>query len=311
MRHRFVATTKAGLAIAWLTAAAVAAQTPPAQAPPAPQTPAPQTPAPAAGRGPLGGRGQAVFPAQQRELADAATIERGRTIYTVSCTACHGADLRGGQLGGPNLLRSALVLGDGHGELIAPIVKGARQERGMPPMPLSDQDIVAVAEYIHSVAASMRNQGMPPATGQPPPDALVGNAKAGETYFASKCSECHSVTGDLQGIGARFPDAKTLQNFWVPGGRGGRGGAGVASDRRTVTATITLSSGEKVAGRLVRIDDFFVTLGLADGTQQTFRRDGDKPKVDVKDPLESHRALLLDYTDDNMRDVTAYLVTIK
>lgn len=283
----------------------LSAQTPP---PATPQTPpAPQAPPPAQGRG--GGRGQAVFPAQQRELADAATIERGRTIYVVACTACHGADLRGGQLGGPNLLRSPLVLSDGHGELIAPIVKGARAERGMPPQPLPDEDIVAVSEYIHSVAASMRNQGMPPATGQPLPDALVGDAKAGEAYFAATCTACHSATGDLQGIGARFADAKSLQNYWVPGGRGGRGAAN--NERRTVMATVTPATGEPISGRLVRIDDFFVTIANADGMQQTFRRNGDKPKVDVRDPLESHRALLLDYTDANMRDVTAYLVTIK
>src|SRR5262245_42583949 len=131
------------LAIAWLAAVFIAAQTPPTappQTPPA-QTPATPTPPPPAGAGRgQGGRAQATFPAQQRELADAATIERGRGIYTVSCTACHGVDLRGGQLNGPNLLRSPVVLSDGHGELIAPIVKGARAERGMPPQPLSDED---------------------------------------------------------------------------------------------------------------------------------------------------------------------------
>jgi cytochrome c oxidase cbb3-type subunit 3 len=74
---------------------------------------------------------------------------------------------------------------------------------------------------------------------------------------------------------------------------------------------VTLPSGEKVEGRLVRIDDFLVTLGLADGTTRTFRRDGDALKVDVRDPLKMHRDLLAVYTDKDLHDVTAYLVTLK
>jgi cytochrome c oxidase cbb3-type subunit 3 len=105
-----------------------------------------------------------------------------------------------------------------------------------------------------------------------------------------------------------------LQNTWVSGGgrggRGGRGGAGGANPARTVMVTVTLP-GEKVEGRLVRIDDFLVTVGLADGTVRTFRRDGATPKVDVHDPMKAHMDLLTVYTDKDMHDVTAYLVTLK
>ena len=64
-------------------------------------------------------------------------------------------------------------------------------------------------------------------------------------------------------------------------------------------------------GRLARIDDFLVTLRLADGTSRTFRRDDDVPKVEVHDPMKTHRDLLAVYTDKDMHDVTAYLVTLK
>ena len=80
---------------------------------------------------------------------------------------------------------------------------------------------------------------------------------------------------------------------------------------RTVTVAVTLPSGERTEGRLVRIDDFLVTVGLADGTLRTFRRDGDVPKVEVHDPMQAHRDLLAVYTDKDMHDVTAYLVTLK
>jgi cytochrome c oxidase cbb3-type subunit III len=291
-------------------------QTPPAQAPTAG---APQEPNPAGrgGRG-QGGRGMATFPAQQRPPGDPEVIAKGKQLFTTNCVSCHGADLRGGVTGGPNLLRSAVVLMDEHGELILPIVHGARAERGMPPLPLPDPDVVAIAEYIHSVVSTARGQGAPPETETPPPNALVGDAKAGEVYFNAKCTGCHSPTGDLAGIGSRVDEAKMLQNDWVVGGgggggRGGRGGGGAAatSDRRTVTATVTLANGEKVSGQLARLDNFFVTLLLDDGRLRTIRREGNLPKVEVKDPLEFHRNLPGILTDKDMHDVTAYLATLK
>jgi cytochrome c oxidase cbb3-type subunit 3 len=78
-----------------------------------------------------------------------------------------------------------------------------------------------------------------------------------------------------------------------------------------VTATVTLPSGEKVEGPIVRMDNFLITIRQADGSQRSIRRDGDRPKVEIKDPLEPHKAMLLTLTDKDMRDVTAYLATFK
>ena len=75
--------------------------------------------------------------------------------------------------------------------------------------------------------------------------------------------------------------------------------------------TVTLPSGQKVDGKLQRIDDFLVSLSLSDGSTRTFARDGDRPKVDVHNPLEPHVQLLPKYTDDEIHNITAYLVTIK
>jgi cytochrome c oxidase cbb3-type subunit 3 len=75
--------------------------------------------------------------------------------------------------------------------------------------------------------------------------------------------------------------------------------------------TVTLDSGQRVEGTLVRIDDFYVVMETSEGTQRTFRRDGERPVVDVRDPLEPHRQLLATYTDKDIHDVTAYLVTLK
>jgi len=279
-------------------------------------------PAAPPGQGPPGpggrGRGQATFPAQQRPPGDPAAIARGKTLFEINCRLCHGADLRGGDMGGVNLLRSNLVLTDQHGELILPVVHGGRQNPGMPPMPpfpqIVDDDVKAIAEYIHSVAATMRGQGNPPPGSEPVVlNILVGDANAGKAYFGAKCASCHSDTGDLKGIGMRYADPVQLQNSWVAGGagggRGGRGGG--AAGGSGVTVTVTTPSGQKLAGRLDRIDDFIVVLTPTDGVQRSVRRTGDVPKVEIHDPLEGHRKLLSEYTDKDIHDLTAYLVTLK
>ena len=259
-----------------------------------------------------GGRSPGGFvPGQQRPPGDPAQIARGKTLYGISCTGCHGADLRGGDLGGPNLLRSQLALSDHDGELILPIIQGSRKDGGMPAIPMSPQDGKAIAAYVRSVLETIGRQGMPPSVGLPPPSVVVGDASAGKAYFAAKCSGCHSTTGDLEGIATRIPDPKTLQNTWVAGGGRSRRGPVAQNPRSAVTVTVTLPTGESVQGRLVRIDDFLVTVRLADETVRTFRRDGEVPMVEVHDPMKTHRDLLAVYTDKDMHDVTAYLVTLK
>jgi cytochrome c oxidase cbb3-type subunit 3 len=266
----------------------------------------------AQGGGRQGGNPQATFPAQQRPSGDPALIQRGQGLYGVQCRACHGADLRGGDIGGPNLLRSQLALNDLEGELIGPVITGGRQTPGMPAMPaiqMPPDDIKAVAVYIHSVQATMRGQGSPPPGGAVELKVLVGDASAGETYFKANCSSCHSATGDLQGIGGRITDPTNLQNTWIGGGAGR--GRGAASPRRQVMATVTLANGQKVEGKLDRIDDFLVIVTTADGSQRSFSRTGEVPIVDVRDPMERHRRMLATYTDRDIHNVTAYLATLK
>jgi cytochrome c oxidase cbb3-type subunit 3 len=272
----------------------------------------PNSPPAQGGRGGGGRRGGGGFvPGQQRPPGDPAQIARGKTLYGISCTSCHGSDLRGGDLGGPNLLRSQVALSDQDGELILPILQGSRESAGMPAISVSPADGKAIAAYVRSVLETIGRQGKPPSIGLAAPTVLVGNASEGQAYFAAKCSGCHSATGDLQGIATRIPDPKALQDLWVAGGRRGPAAPGTPNARTVVTVAITQPSGEKVEGTLVRIDDFVVTVGLADGTARSFRRNGDVPKVEVRDPMKSHRDMLAAYTDKDMHDVTAYLVTLK
>ncbi|MBI2685907.1 MAG: c-type cytochrome [Acidobacteria bacterium] len=253
-------------------------------------------------------------PGQQRPAGDPAEIAHGKALYGISCRGCHGADLRGGDMGGPNLLRSQLSLSDRDGEKIIPVIQKGVPGGAMPPIPMGPEDAKAVATFVRSILATIGGQGKPP-NAQEPPTILVGDAAEGQAYFAAKCTSCHSATGDLQGIGTRIADPKMLQNTWVAGGaRGGRGGppaAAARSEKRTVTASVTPPGGKTMEGRLLRIDHFVVTLELADGSSRSFRREGDVPQVVIHDPLAGHRELLSVYTDKEMHNVTAYLVTLK
>ena len=247
-------------------------------------------------------RSQRLYPALQRPPGDPELIARGQTLYGINCRACHGLDLRGGDLGGPNLLRSQVVLRDTAGDLMGPVIRDG--ESSMPPQPLSDDDIRAVAEYIHSVLGTASRQGGPPPGDEVELDILVGDVTAGQTYFAATCAACHSPTGDLQGIGARIAEPQELQNTWV------RGGARNA-ERPPVTVTVTQRTGERVEGRLERLNDFLVVLTDADGRHRSFSRQGDTPLVAVNDSMAAHRELLARYSDTDIHNMTAYLVTLQ
>jgi cytochrome c oxidase cbb3-type subunit III len=293
------------------TAALVAAQTPapaPAQEPATNQvTPQalPGTPNAAGGRGGRGRGGRTAYPV--RTPADPAVVQRGQQIFSVNCSFCHGSDARGGE-GGPNLIRSELVMDDDKGELIATVVQNGRPGTAMPKFDLSLEDISAIAAFIHSFPVG----GRAAITGTVDP--LVGDAKAGQAYFngAGKCNTCHSVTGDLAGIATKLTDPRALQGALLSGQVGGRGAATAAEDAAPVkTVTVTLPSGKTVEGTLDRIDDFIVSLTDSDGNHLTYARNGDVPKVVVKNPLQPHLDMLPILKDDDIHNLTAYLVTLQ
>ena len=254
------------------------------------------------------GRGQITSPRNaypDRPPEDPEAIARGKALYGVNCQFCHGADTRGGD-GGPSLLRSGLVLDDQHGELIAPVVQNGRTDRGMPKFAFTTAQIGDVAAFLHTFRAAGYDESR-----QRPPSIVVGDAKAGEAFFVARCGSCHSATGDLRGVASRIEDPRLLQQTWLmPGSGAGRGSAPpvkVAPAR----VVVTLASGEKIEGVLDRLDDFTVSLITDAGDRRSFRLQGDTPKVDVKDPLQPHMNLLRTYSDADIHNVTAYLVTLK
>lgn len=248
-----------------------------------------------------GGRGRGS-PFPTRAPADPAVVARGQQIFSANCSFCHGSDARGGETG-PNLVRSQIVLDDQKGELIIPVVQSGRPDKGMPKFNLSTDDIAAVAAYLHSLMATYR--GAP----SQQINILVGDAKAGEAYFngPGKCNICHTVSGDLAGVGAKY-EPKALQNLIVSGGSGGRGGP--APNIPPTTVTVTLSSGQKIEGKLEHQDAFNITLSDSSGAYHDIAIIAGV-KVDVHNPLQPHIDMLPNWDDTDIHNLTAYLATVK
>jgi cytochrome c oxidase cbb3-type subunit III len=234
-----------------------------------------------------------------RPPGDPAALQRGQMLYSTNCAFCHGTDARGGD-GGSNLLRSEIVLNDKRGELIVDVLRNGAAT--MPKFEMNNEQVGDIAAFIHSFPVAGYD-----ASRLRPETIVVGDPKAGETYFKAKCASCHDVGADLKGFAGRVNDARVMQQTWLmPGARGTR-----PSKPPMTKVAVTLASGQQLEGQLVRIDDFIVTLEDADGRQYTVRRDGAVPKVEVRDPLQQHRDLLRVYSDKDIHNVTAYLESVK
>jgi cytochrome c oxidase cbb3-type subunit 3 len=261
---------------------------------------------PAFSPGGRGGADKGIPAAIAGSKEDPAAYERGAKAYTQYCAGCHGATGRG-SVGAPDLVRSILVLDDEKGILIAPVLRNGRPDEGMPKLGLTEAQIADLVAWLHVQTYSAGHR-----TTYAFMDVLTGDAKKGEAYFDATCKACHSATGDLKGIGARY-DAFALQARWLQprGGRGGGRGGNASSNKSSITVTVTPPKGEPVSGILDRVDDFSVSLRDSRGDYHSFTRDGAVPKVEIHDPLKPHVDLLGKLTDPDIHNVTAYLVTLK
>jgi len=240
-----------------------------------------------------------------RPPGDPAAIARGQQTFSVNCGFCHGSGARGGE-GGPNLLRSPIVLNDRNGEAIYAVTLAGRVDKGMPKFSLSLDAVADIAAYVHSIPIGRADRAA-----FDPNSIVVGNAVAGKAYFYGKgrCTQCHSLKGDFAHIGTRL-DPKTLQDNIISVGAVTLLGAPLPSaPPRTVT--VTLPSNEVIQGTLISIDDFDVSLTEANGTRRTLRRKGDQPRVEVKNPLQAHLDQLREWEDRDIHNLTAFLVKQK
>lgn len=247
-------------------------------------------------------------PTDQHQVDDAAA-DRGRVVWAAECIDCHGTYARGSN-GGPNLIQSRLVLRDRYGDEIGPFLsKGHPTQSGAPSTGFTEAQIEDLSHFIHQrVFDTLR--GSPIFEVQ---DVLTGDPEAGAEYFNGDggCNQCHSPTGDLADIGAKYNPATLQTRFLFP--RPGRfrrrfrrGGA----KPKPATVTVTQPSGETISGVLVHLDDFNVSLRDPSGEYRSWKRTP-QLQVEKNDPYAAHAQLLHRITDTNMHDIVAYLETLR
>lgn len=235
---------------------------------------------------------------------DAKAAAAGKILFTSNCAFCHGANATGAE--GPDLVRSALVLHDEKGNLIGAVVHNGRPDKGMPSFAsFTPEQLYDLAEFLHQRVYDSANRGVYQVQ-----NVVTGNAQAGEAYFngAGRCNTCHSPTGDLAHVASKFQPVDLQAAFLYPASVN-RFGPGSEKEGFTKQVTVTLPSGQSVTGPLKRQDDFNISIYDSTGTYHSWPRD--QVKVEVKDPLAAHAELLAQYTDADMHNLLAYLVTLK
>lgn len=232
-------------------------------------------------------------------------VELGRKIFVPACGFCHGPDATGKSA--PDLVRSSVVLHDENGDQIGPVVLNGRPERGMPAFNYTPEQIEEIAAFLHSRAEAASNRFSYTISGL-----LTGNAGAGKAFFfgEGKCSTCHSPTGDLEHIAARYEPVDLQRRLIYP--------APTFMDYMTgkksktpppAKVTVTLPSGTSETGNLEHIDEFKIVLKDASGQHRVIPREG--TTVTIDDPLAAHQSLMAHITDQQMHDTLAYLETLK
>jgi len=228
---------------------------------------------------------------------DAAAVARGAAQFQSSCGFCHGDDATGNRA--PDLIRSVTLNHDKDGDVLGPVIRNGRPDKGMPGFPtLTAKQIADIVVFLHSQAlAALRSNGVP--RDYPLAKLLTGNAAAGKAWFngAGGCSGCHSVTGDLAGIARKYSPLDLQQRMLYPGGR------------TTVTATVTLPDGHAMQGPVVTNDEFDIGITGPDGWYRSWPKSA--VKVELHDPRTGHRELMEKYTDADIHNVFAYLETLK
>ena len=233
------------------------------------------------------------IPAAAQSNAPNPAVERGKSAYGANCGFCHGSQATGTEQA-PSLVRSPLVRSDVNGDALMPLIKAGRPTLGMPSFAsLPSSQISDIIVFLHARAAQARGHRVDETS------LLVGNAKEGEAYFvgAGGCSSCHSPTGNLAHVGSKYSPLSLTMAFLTP-------------VSKPLHAKVTLPSGEAVSGTVEYMDEFTVSLTDASGERRTWSRDLVE-SVKVVDPLGVHQEMLAKYTDTDIRNLLAYLVTLK
>src|SRR5277367_1521078 len=109
---------------------------------------------------------------------DVAQAERGRAQFKSNCGFCHGDDATGNRA--PDLIRSMALSHDVSGDVLTPLIRNGRHDKGMPGFStLTATQISDTVVFVHGQwAAALGSSSVP--NDYPLAKLLTGNAEAGK-----------------------------------------------------------------------------------------------------------------------------------
>lgn len=227
---------------------------------------------------------------------DKAAAARGAPLFQQNCAFCHGQNAHGATA--PSLITSDEVLTDDHGEHLIPFLKAGRPDKGMPAFAtMSDEQLKDIAEFLHLQVEDVANRGTYHVL-----NILVGNPARGQAYTKTHCMKCHTAE-TFAHIGNRFRSPDQLQRNWIWPARS-------ENSKLAITATVKQPDGVALAGRVMQLSDFRITLVDRTGRTHVIDR-GPGVKVETSDPLAAHQEMIQSLTNNDMHNITAYLATLK
>jgi cytochrome c oxidase cbb3-type subunit III len=174
---------------------------------------------------------------------------RGKSIFELKCSTCHGLDGLGGEHAPDIIRRSAAKTLSDHALL--DLIHDGIPEGGMPGFPsMSKEDGQAVVVYLRFLQGKSAVNGM------------LGDPVRGRDLFFGKagCSACHQIggrdqfaAGDLAGFARDHPADEIHDAILKPAGG------------QQETATVVARSGQKFSGMIRNEDNASLQLQDGDG----------------------------------------------
>ena len=227
------------------------------------------------------------------ESPGAATADRGRRLFDIHCSRCHGVGGGGGE--GPALTKPVLRYAPDDATLVSVIQDGIPRTAMVGSFALSDAEAMDVAAYVRSL-------------GRVEQEAVAGDVERGRAiYDEQACGACHIVAGDGRGIGPELTaigearGADHLRQSLLDAV------AVVAEEYRVVT--VRGKSGASVRGVRVNEDDFSVLVRDADARLHSFALDESTMSKEMGASLMPSYAKRLSSAE--IEDLVAYLVSLR
>ena len=213
--------------------------------------------------------------------------------FASRCAPCHGSDGAGGERG-PNIVDGRRSRTQTR-QALRDVIHNGIPESGMPAFPLPEATLNSIVDFVIGLRSPAADQKLP------------GDPEAGKRFFAGKgkCDSCHMIRGaggvlgpDLSNLGGSRRLAFIAQSLREPG---------VIIAPGYTLVTVHLKNGKTLRGLAKNESDYDLQMHALDGSLQMLSKSG------ITSVIHEPMSLMppVNGTPDEIRDLTAYLATLK